>query len=52
MEGKMAKRLMQSMQEAVEYTRGNKNQGYETKIKVSEPVEIPERVDGNPDERT
>ncbi len=41
----MAKRLIQSLQEAVEYAKGNKAQGYETKIKVSEPVEIPDMID-------
>ena len=48
----MAKRLIQSLQEVVEYAKGDETQGSKTKIKVSEPVEIPERVDGNPDERT
>lgn len=47
----MANRLIQSLQEAVEYAKGNKTQGHETKIKVSEPVGIPESVEGNPDER-
>lgn len=41
----MTKRLMQSLQEAVDYAKGNKDQGHETKIKVSEPIEIPESVD-------
>jgi putative transcriptional regulator len=45
MEDKMAKRLIRSLQEAIEYAKGNKTQGYETKIKVSEPVEIPDMID-------
>jgi putative transcriptional regulator len=45
MEDKMTKRLMHSLQEAVEYAKGNKTQDCETKIKVSEPVEIPDMID-------
>lgn len=45
MEDKMTKRLIQSMQEAVAYAKGNKAKGYETKIKVYEPVEIPDMID-------
>ena len=41
----MAKRLIQSLQEAVAYAKGNKTKGYETKIKVLEPVEIPNMID-------
>lgn len=45
MEDKMKSRLVQSLQEAVAYAKGDKTKGYEAKIKVFEPVEIPEEID-------
>lgn len=41
----MDKGLVQSMKEAVAYMKGDKSKGYETKIRVFEPVKIPERFD-------
>lgn len=41
----MTKRLIESLQEAVAYAKGDKSKGYETKVSVSPPVEIPEAID-------
>lgn len=45
MEDKMSKRLMQSLQEAVAYAKGDQTKGHSTKIKVYEPVEVPDTFD-------
>jgi len=41
----MTKRLIQSLQEAVAYVKGDKTKGHATKIRVSEPVKVPDTID-------
>jgi len=41
----MEKRLIKSLKEAVAYAKGDTSKGYETKIAVLRPVEIPEEFD-------
>ncbi len=41
----MAKRIVQSLQEAVSYAKGDKTKGFETKIKISEPLQLPDTID-------
>jgi len=41
----MTSRLIKSMQEAIDYAKGDKNKCRETKIRISETVEIPDTID-------
>jgi putative transcriptional regulator len=45
MEDKMTSRLIKSMQEAIDYAKGDKDKCRETKIRVSEAFEVPETID-------
>lgn len=41
----MTSRLIKSMQEAIDYAKGDKDKCRETKIRVSEAVKIPDTID-------
>ena len=41
----MTSRLIQSIQEVIDYTKGAKDKCRETKIRVSEAFEVPEKID-------
>ena len=41
----MSSRLIKSMQEAIDYAKGDKDKCRETKIRVSEVFEVPETID-------
>lgn len=41
----MTSELIKSMQEAIDYAKGDKSKCRETKIRIYDPVEVPENID-------